>query len=90
MFKKVLLILILLFILIAPSKDHTFVNSGSILQSFHSINIAYAAEKASCSTNNQKQAVISSWSPYILPATMGIILLGGIGGYWLIFRKKQL
>jgi ABC-type multidrug transport system permease subunit len=92
MFKKVLLIFSLMFILIgnqalAPSNDHSFINGSSILK-IHQNNIVYAAETGQRSA--KKQVESTSWSYYIVPGAVGIVLLFSIVSYWLIFRKRQL
>ena len=94
MFNKVFLIIFLLFLLVgnhvlAPSKNFSAEIGFSILQPFDKMNtIAYAAEQGQSSkTANKVEAF--SLSSYIVPGTSIIVLLIGIGSYWLVFRKKQ-
>ncbi len=92
MFKKVLLIFFLMFILLgnqalAPSKDYSFINGSSILK-IHQKIIVYAAETRQPST--KKQVENTPWSYYIVPGAVGIVLLFSIGSYWLVFRKRQI
>ncbi|MCQ6282431.1 hypothetical protein [Bacillus sp. EB600] len=94
MFKKVFLIIFLLFLLVgnhvlAPSKNLSVEIGVSILQPFDKMNtIAYAAEHGQSSKNANKVESLS-WSSYIVPSTAIIVLLIGIGSYWLVFRKRQ-
>jgi multisubunit Na+/H+ antiporter MnhC subunit len=94
MFKKVLLICSLLLILIgyytiAPSKNHFLINGSSILQ-IHPNNIAFAAENGQPSAQKQDKAETSSWASYIVPGLAGIVLIFSIGSYWLVLRKKEI
>jgi TRAP-type C4-dicarboxylate transport system permease small subunit len=94
MFKKVLLIISLLLILIgnqatSPSKDYSLINGSSFLKIHHN-NIAFAAENGQPASKEQNQAVTSSWVSYIVPVTVGIVLIFSIGSYWLVIRKKEI
>jgi hypothetical protein len=93
MFKKVLLIIFLLFILvgnhaIAPSKDFTSKVGGLIFQPFQEINIAFAAEQGQPSSKTPTTVEPFSWSSFIVPGTAGIVLIIVIGSYWLVYKKR--
>jgi ABC-type multidrug transport system permease subunit len=94
MFKKVLLIFFLMFILLGnqafvPSKDHSFINGSSILK-IHQKTIVFAAETGQPSARKLDKAEITSWSYYIVPGAVGVVLIFSIGSYWLVFRKRQM
>lgn len=94
MFKKVLLIVFFMYILVGSHAQapKTAISLGSSFN-FHfynDTNIAFAAEKDETTAKKQKSVENSSLVSYILPGMIGIILIFGISGYWLVFRKKQL
>lgn len=94
MFRKVFLIIFLLFIFVgnhalAPSKDFSSQIGGSLLKPFHEMNIAFAAEPGQHSPTAATNDGPFSWSSYIVPGTAVIVLLIGMGSYWLVLRKKQ-
>jgi hypothetical protein len=93
MFKKVFLVIFFLFILLgshvfAPSQKFPTIDSSSMIQSFYNINLVYAAEKDTKLLQNKEES--PSWSSYLVPGIAGIVLVGGISSYWLVFRKKQM
>jgi hypothetical protein len=72
-------------------KNYSLINGKTISQSQHESHIVFAAENGrQLAKQPPIQAQTPQWLPYIVPCTVGIILIFGIGSYWLIFRKKQL
>lgn len=79
MFKKISIIASLIFFLLGPS-----VFSQSHIEAASSK--AISKKTIQTGSNNNE----TSLTAYILPGTVGVLFIIGMGSYWLIYRRKTL
>lgn len=102
MFKNVSLVISILFILLI-TQDFAYTlgkssqrNDARMTKPFLTINNALAAEQVIHSSKDQVKLpqkgnnMEPPLSAYIVPGTVGIFIIIGLGGYWLLFRRKQI